>query len=70
VYSQKSPTYREVQLKSKREQSKNKLAFPLCWCALFLLENTYLQYDSPLGFDTHTPLFLHGDGEQLINAEN
>lgn len=28
---------------------------------------TYLQYDSPFGFDMQWPPFLHGDGEHDVN---
>lgn len=31
---------------------------------------TYLQYDSPLGFDMQDPPCRHGDGEHDINPEN
>lgn len=30
---------------------------------------TYLQYDSPFGFDTQTPSFLHGDGAHDVNPK-
>lgn len=30
---------------------------------------THLQYDSPFGFDTQTPSFLHGDGAHDVNPE-
>lgn len=29
--------------------------------------STYLQYDSPFGFDMHWPPFLHGDGAHDVN---
>lgn len=42
-------------------EKKNKIA-AVCLC-------TYLQYESPFGFDMHWPPFLHGDGAHDVNPE-
>lgn len=34
-----------------------------------MIESTYLQYESPFGFDMHWPPFLHGDGAHDVNPE-